>query len=68
MVQFNDRIQGAAELARRELESVVIPWIQVRERNNGENHGRGYRPTVAFSIFRRLETHLHDCKLPVVGE
>ena len=68
MVQFNDRIQGAAELARRELESVVIPWIQSRERHNGENHGRGYRPTVAFSVLNRLEPHMHDCKLPVVGE
>jgi hypothetical protein len=67
-VQFNDRVQGAAELARRELESVVIPWIRARERNNRENHGRGYRPIVAFSILNRLEPHLHDCNLAVVGE
>lgn len=68
LVQFNDRIQGAAELARRELEKVALPWIMTRERHNGENHGRGYRPSVAFSVFRRLEPHLHDCNLPVVGE
>jgi hypothetical protein len=68
MVQFNDRLQGTAELARRELEKIVLPWIEARERNNNENMGRGYRPSVAFSVLRRLEPHLHDCKLPVVGE
>lgn len=65
-VQFNDRLQGAAELARRELEKVVIPWIQARERHNGENHGRGYRPAVTFSVLRPLKPHMHDCKLPTV--
>jgi hypothetical protein len=69
IVQFNDRIMGAAELARRELEAVVIPWIKSRERDNGENLGRGYRPSVMLSVFNRLDPRLHEgFNLPVVGE
>jgi hypothetical protein len=69
MIQFDDRLMGTAELARRELESTVLPWITSRERHNGENMGRGYRPSVAFSVLNRLSPHLHDgFNLPVVGE
>jgi hypothetical protein len=69
MVQFDDRLMGSAELARRELETEVLPWITERERINGECNGRGYRPSVAFSVFSRPSPHLHyGFNLPVVGE
>ena len=69
MVAFDDTIMGSAELARRELEAVVLPWIVARKRENGENNGRGYSPEATFSVLNRLESRLHDgFNLPVVGE
>jgi hypothetical protein len=69
MVQFDDTIMGSAELARRKLEEVVLPWIVARKRYNGENNGRGYSPEASFSVLNRLDPRLHDgFNLPVVGE
>ena len=68
-VQFDDTVMGSAELARRELEAVVLPWIQERKRDNKENNGRGYSPDVFFSVLRPLSQRLHEgFGLPAVGE
>lgn len=69
IVQFDDRLMGSAELARRELEAVVLPWIRERKRDNGENNGRGYSPDASFSVLHQLNARLHEgFSFPVVGE
>ena len=68
-VHFDDRLMGSAELARRDLEAVVLPWIKSRQRHNGENNGRGYSPHVNFSVWGKLSARLHEgFGWPVVGE
>jgi hypothetical protein len=69
IVQFDDTIQGSAELARRKLEDVVLPWIESKKRNTKENNGHGYSPEVYFSVFREVVSRLHDkFGWPFVGQ
>lgn len=68
IVQFDDTIMGSAELARRKLESVVLPWIQSKKRDTKENNGQGYSPEVHFSVFREVGKRLHEgFGFPAVG-
>jgi hypothetical protein len=69
LVQFDDAIMGSAEIARRKLEDVVLPWIQSKKRETKENNGQGYSPEVYFSVFREVKSRLHGSfGWPFVGQ